>query len=105
MPDAAQKGNRAMKRDGIAADAAHSEARGHEAAERRGLLSWLADWIETCADYYAALAMYEGLSRLSDAELHRRGLTRGSLARDVCTTFDRTSRARRGGRTPGQLED
>jgi hypothetical protein len=36
------------------------------------------------ADHYAAAAMYEQLSRLSDAELQRRGLSRSTLARDVC---------------------
>jgi hypothetical protein len=41
-------------------------------------------WIETCADYYEAAARYDQLSRLSDAELHRRGLSRASLARQVC---------------------
>ena len=30
---------------------------------------------KTCADYYAAAAMYEHLSALSDAELTRRGLS------------------------------
>jgi hypothetical protein len=40
-------------------------------------------WADTCADYYAAAAMYEQLSALSDAELKRRGLSRATLARDV----------------------
>jgi hypothetical protein len=44
----------------------------------------LAAWIETCADYYNAAALYDRLSGLSDAELHRRGLSRATLARDVC---------------------
>jgi hypothetical protein len=35
------------------------------------------------ADYYAAATMYEELYRLSDAELHRRGLSRIDLARDI----------------------
>jgi hypothetical protein len=61
---------------------------------RRGLLGRLSDWVKTCADYYAASAMYEELSRLSDAELHRRGLTRESLARHVCAATDRTSTSR-----------
>ena len=43
----------------------------------------------TCADYYAAAALYEQLRGLSDAELRRRGLSRDSLARDVCRTCDR----------------
>jgi hypothetical protein len=41
-------------------------------------------WVETCVEYYEAAAMYEDLSRLSDAELRRRGLSRDTLARDVC---------------------
>ena len=39
---------------------------------------------ETCVDYYAAAATYEQLARLSDFELHRRGLSRATLGRDVC---------------------
>lgn len=46
-------------------------------------------WIETCVDYYAAAATYEQLSRLSDTELHRRGLARATLGRDVCGALDR----------------
>ena len=45
-------------------------------------------WVDTCADYYAAAAMYEQLSRLSDAELARRGLSRATLAHDVRATCD-----------------
>jgi hypothetical protein len=48
-----------------------------------------ADYVNTCADYYAAAAMYDGLRRLSDAELHNRGLSRETLARDVCGSCDR----------------
>jgi hypothetical protein len=44
----------------------------------------LAAWIKTCVDYYEAAAMYEQLSKLSDAELQRRRLSRATLARDVC---------------------
>ena len=44
----------------------------------------LAVWFKICADYYEAAAMYEQLSNLSDAELQRRGLSRATLARDVC---------------------
>ena len=46
--------------------------------------TYLAAWIETCAAYYEAAALYDQLAGLSDAELHRRGLSRESLARDVC---------------------
>jgi hypothetical protein len=43
----------------------------------------LVTWVETCAEYRAAAAIYEQLSALSDAELARRGLSRATLARDV----------------------
>lgn len=70
------------------------------AVERAGSLpSWIrsigwriATWADTCADYYAAAVMYEQLSALSDAELTRRGLSRATLAHDVCTACDRNSK-------------
>jgi hypothetical protein len=43
----------------------------------------LATWVKNCADYYAAAAAYEHLSRLSDAELKHRALSRDMLARDL----------------------
>jgi hypothetical protein len=43
----------------------------------------LASWMRTCADNYAAAAAYNDLSRLSDTQLGRRGLSRDMLARDV----------------------
>jgi hypothetical protein len=45
-------------------------------------------WLRTCANYYAASAVYEDLAGLSDAELRRRGLSRDTIARqaiNVCT--------------------
>jgi hypothetical protein len=53
---------------------------------------WAGACIEVIAAYYTATAMYEQLSRLSDTELARRGLSRGNLARDVLATCDRTTR-------------
>ena len=50
-----------------------------------------AAWIRTAADYYAAAAVYQQLSSLSDAELQRHALSRVSLARDVeclCRTHE-----------------
>jgi hypothetical protein len=44
---------------------------------------WIADCIEVMSEYYAAAAKYELLSRLSNAELNRRGLSRATLAREV----------------------
>ena len=44
----------------------------------------VAAWIHTCVAYYEAAALYEQLSGLSNAELHRHGLSRETLARDVC---------------------
>jgi hypothetical protein len=40
-------------------------------------------WADHCADRWAAATVYEQLSRLSDAELARRGLSRGTLAHDM----------------------
>ena len=62
---------------------------------RRGcrLTAWVARWLRGAAEGYAAAAMYEELSRLSDAELHRRGLTRDDLSRHI------SERARRAGET------
>ena len=44
--------------------------------------------VKACGDYYAAAALYEQLSALSDAELTRRGLSRATLARDVCAAYE-----------------
>jgi hypothetical protein len=49
----------------------------------------VAAWIATCVAYYEAAALYEQLSRLSNAELHRHGLSRDTLARDVCDAYER----------------
>jgi hypothetical protein len=43
------------------------------------------------ADFYAAATLYDELSRLSDAELNRRGLSRDTLARDALAACDRPS--------------
>jgi hypothetical protein len=48
------------------------------------LTAHVAAWIETCTGYYQAAARYDQLAWLSDAELHRRGLSRATLAREVC---------------------
>lgn len=69
--------------------ASGTATRVHPGVRRRPLARIVA-WIEVCAGYYAATAIYEQLSRLSDAELQRRGLTRASLARDVCAVADRS---------------
>jgi hypothetical protein len=55
------------------------------------LKAFLVACAETCADYYAAAALYDELSGLSDAELHRRGLSRDTLARDITGACDRTN--------------
>jgi hypothetical protein len=39
--------------------------------------------IDCAAEYYALATAYEQLSRLSDAELRRRGLSRATLAHDI----------------------
>jgi hypothetical protein len=54
------------------------------------LRSHLAAWVGTCADYYRATVLYDELSRLSDAELNRRGLSRARLGWDLSQGCDRT---------------
>jgi hypothetical protein len=49
----------------------------------RSLWSRLATFLDTCADDWAAAAMYQQLFGLSDAELARRSLSRATLARDA----------------------
>ena len=74
-----------------------SEMEAHSQAESASQLSgWIksigrriAATASTCADYYAAAALYDQLRGLSDAELSHRGLSRDTLARDVCQTCDR----------------
>jgi len=56
-------------------------------APRGSLKAYLAAWITTSAAYYEAAAIYEKLSKLSDAELRRRGLTRPDLARRILPSF------------------
>jgi hypothetical protein len=56
----------------------------------KSLARFLVTWVNSCADYYAAAAMYDQLSKLSNAELHKRGLSRDTLARDLCQSCDRT---------------
>jgi hypothetical protein len=55
-------------------------------ARLSALRSRLSAWVETCVTYSQAAALYDQLSRLSDAELHRRGFSRATLARKVCDT-------------------
>jgi hypothetical protein len=43
----------------------------------------LVSWFTTCADKWAAMAAFEELSRLSDAQLEHRGLRSDTLARDL----------------------
>ena len=57
----------------------------------RSIGGLIAAWADTCADYYAAVAMYKQLSALSDAELMRRGLSRATLANDVRAACERSS--------------
>ena len=61
-------------------------------SDRIRCVGWrIMTWVDTCADHYAAAAIYEQLSALSDAELMRRGLSRSTLARDVLAASERAS--------------
>ena len=67
------------------------EAKPSLAVRFGALKAFLVACAESCADYYAAAALYDELSGLSDAELHRRGLNRDTLARDITGACDRTN--------------
>ena len=56
----------------------------------KSLTERIVAWIETRADVYASAALYDGLRKLSDGELHKRGLSRETLARDIFESCDRT---------------
>jgi hypothetical protein len=61
-------------------------------ASRIASLGWrISDWLATAADYYTAATVYERLSGFSDAELRRRGLSRATLAAEICQAFDRAN--------------
>jgi hypothetical protein len=53
----------------------------------KAILIWASAWTRAYANARAAATMYEHLSKLSDAELHRRGLSRATLARHVSMVF------------------
>lgn len=55
----------------------------------RKLVAWIGAWLAACADAHAAAAVHERLSRLSDAELRRRGMARADLHRRVFETLTR----------------
>jgi hypothetical protein len=69
---------------------AAGEPAGSLAGRIKSIGGRIATWVDTCADYYAAAAIYEQLSALSDAELMRRGLSRATLAQNVRATCDRS---------------
>jgi len=58
----------------------------------RSIRERMSVWATTGADYFAAAGAWEDLSRLCDGELQRRGLSRATLAREVCSAFDRSQR-------------
>jgi hypothetical protein len=71
------------------AHAAPPEALRELGASLATFVSKIGGWFETCTDYYAAAALYERLSALSDAELARRGLSRATLAQHACEVCER----------------
>ena len=59
----------------------------------RRIAAGTADWVRACADHYAAAGLYERLSRLSDTELHRRGLSRDALAKNIFDSIEQKHRS------------
>jgi len=81
----------AQARSYLAADGPLATLRPSFGARLGALRSHLAAWVGTCVDYYRAAALYDDLSRLSNAELGRRGLSRATLAWDLSRGCDRTN--------------
>jgi hypothetical protein len=81
----------AQARPSLAADEPPGTSRASFGARLGALRLHLAAWVGTCADYYQAAGFYDDLSRLSDAELDRRGLSRATLAWDLSRGCDRTN--------------
>lgn len=50
------------------------------------------EYAKVCASYHAGARLYEELRGLSDAELRRRGLSRDTVARDICAACGRIDR-------------
>lgn len=65
------------------------DAPAHLSGWLESLRACIVGWATTWADAYAAAALYEQLSRLSDAELERRGIPRGDLHRRAFETLTR----------------
>jgi hypothetical protein len=61
----------------------------HARDQAKQLCARIAELIEARADAYAAAALYDELSRLSNAELERRGIPRGDLHRCIFETLTR----------------
>ena len=68
----------AFVRETIVADATTSLS-----TSIKSLAEFSVTWMESCADYWAAAALYDALRKLPDSELQKRGLSRDTLARDV----------------------
>jgi hypothetical protein len=70
-----------------------SKTAGPFSSSMKSVVRFFITRVKSCGDYYAAAATYERLSKLSDAELHRRSLSRDTLVQDVFQSFDRTARS------------
>jgi hypothetical protein len=57
--------------------------------QARRLGARIVEFIDAHADAYAAPALYSELSRLSGAELERRGIPRGEIHRHIFETLAR----------------
>jgi len=51
------------------------------ASSAKSIAEGFVAWVESCANYWAAAALYDSLRGLSDSELQKRGLSRDTLAR------------------------
>ena len=71
----------------------HESSLDHAQGLFRRRAAGIAKWLRACTDNYAASALYEQLNQLSDAELHRRGLNRSTLARNIFDSVEHNRRS------------
>jgi hypothetical protein len=72
-----------FREEAVAHETIEAETTRSLSSSAKSIAEGFAAWVDSCADYWAAAALYDSLRRLSDSELQKRGLSRDTLAQDV----------------------
>ena len=76
----------------VTADQANELSAPSTSTAIKSLMARIQAWYETRMHDLAMAAIYDQLSRLSDGELHTRGLSRGTLAHDIGAAYHPSAR-------------